>query len=284
MIINKFLEEGDYDRVAFKILIKELEAIRHKLREAPNTWGSKLEYQPKLHWSRDWELPWAIINSEVKSGERILDCGCGNSSLLPLLQRFGCEAYGSDPYIFDFFCSYKKYYLGLITKVIKRIVCAKCYNENNEKKKQESPQKSFFKNREYRLEILKKIKSKLCYRKHIDPNRAGFKVRYFDYGIEKLHFPDNFFDKVFCISVIEHLPKQIAYKGMREMGRVLKPEGLLIVTVDNDGLHINPELINSYEKLISESGLKLFGNSDFAKPDPQNIPGIYNVVGFILKK
>ena len=99
-----------------------------------------------------------------------------------------------------------------------------------------------------------------------------------------MHFPDNYFDKVFCISVIEHLPTEMAYKGMKEMARVLKKGGRLIVTVDNDGTQVSSELTNSYEKLISESGLRLFGPSDFTKPGPEDVPGTYNVVGFILEK
>ena len=99
-----------------------------------------------------------------------------------------------------------------------------------------------------------------------------------------MHFEDEFFDKVFCISVVEHMPKQVAYDGMKEMARVLKKGGLLVVTVDDDGPHVNPEFSGKYRDLIEASGLELYGASDFTKPDPEDVPGIYNVVGFILKK
>lgn len=49
--------------------------------------------------------------------------------------------------------------------------------------------------------------------------------------IEHLPFADNFFDKVFCAEVLEHVTdKDVA---LRELKRVLKPEGLLIITVPN---------------------------------------------------
>ena len=109
-------------------------------------------------------------------------------------------------------------------------------------------------------------------------------VKYFPDSLDKMRFEDEFFDRVFCISVIEHLPEQIAYAGMREMSRVLKKGGLLVVTVDNDGPHVNPALRGKHEELIAATGLSLFGESDFVVPDLDQVPGNYNVVGFLLRK
>ncbi len=47
-----------------------------------------------------------------------------------------------------------------------------------------------------------------------------------------LPFPDNFFDKVFSISVIHHIPsKELRIRYLKEIERVLKPEGLLVLRV-----------------------------------------------------
>jgi len=47
-----------------------------------------------------------------------------------------------------------------------------------------------------------------------------------------LPFPDNFFDKVYSISVLHHLPsKEYQLRYLQEMQRVLKPQGLLILRV-----------------------------------------------------
>ncbi len=51
-------------------------------------------------------------------------------------------------------------------------------------------------------------------------------------GMTQLDAPDNHFDRVFCLSVIEHLDADTARKGIREMARILKPGGRLILTVD----------------------------------------------------
>lgn len=45
-----------------------------------------------------------------------------------------------------------------------------------------------------------------------------------------LSYPNNHFDKVVCISVIEHIPDQRA--AVRELVRVLKPGGYLVLTCD----------------------------------------------------
>ncbi len=50
---------------------------------------------------------------------------------------------------------------------------------------------------------------------------------------EKLPFPDNTFDYVFMIEVIEHMPKEIEAKALSEVKRVLKPSGQFVMTTPN---------------------------------------------------
>ncbi len=51
-----------------------------------------------------------------------------------------------------------------------------------------------------------------------------------------LPFPADFFDKVFCVAVLHHIPsKEIRLKVLRDINRALKPNGLLILTVWNLG-------------------------------------------------
>jgi len=47
---------------------------------------------------------------------------------------------------------------------------------------------------------------------------------------KKIHYPDNKFDRIVSISVIEHVNNHGDSEVMREMWRVLKPGGLLILT------------------------------------------------------
>ncbi|WP_317899499.1 class I SAM-dependent methyltransferase [Aurantibacillus circumpalustris] len=52
-------------------------------------------------------------------------------------------------------------------------------------------------------------------------------------GMEKIDAQDNSFDRVFCISVLEHIDNPAIWqKGLKEMARILKPDGRLILTFD----------------------------------------------------
>lgn len=74
---------------------------------------------------------------------------------------------------------------------------------------------------------------------------AETKVNYKLGSATKLDFPDNTFDRVFCISVLEHLEEEVIdgqhvnqhknnldIKAIGEMLRVVKPNGLIILTLD----------------------------------------------------
>lgn len=63
--------------------------------------------------------------------------------------------------------------------------------------------------------------------------------------------PSDQFDRVFCISVIEHVPRRKVRGLVREMARILKPGGFLIMTVD---VNIEYDMARPMD-LIWESGL-----------------------------
>ena len=49
-----------------------------------------------IKWSRDWEYPWVLIKSEIKSGQKVLDCGAGYSPVPFLWSKFGAEVHAID--------------------------------------------------------------------------------------------------------------------------------------------------------------------------------------------
>ena len=78
-------------------------------------------------------------------------------------------------------------------------------------------------NQEYPLKFARLIFDKL-----------NIKNSKFEVGdITKLKYKSNSFDKVVCWDVIEHVPKDIAIKGIKELIRVLKPNGRLLLTTPN---------------------------------------------------
>jgi ubiquinone/menaquinone biosynthesis C-methylase UbiE len=69
-----------------------------------------------------------------------------------------------------------------------------------------------------------------------------------------LSFPDNFFDKIYSIAVFHHIPsKEFRLKFLEEAKRVLKPGGILVLTVWR--------LKNQAYLLIKYTILKLLGKS-----------------------
>ncbi len=60
----------------------------------------------------------------------------------------------------------------------------------------------------------------------------GVAIDYRRADLLHLPFETAEFDAVFCISVIEHLPRDAAQAALQELGRVLRPGGRLLLTTD----------------------------------------------------
>ncbi len=93
-------------------------------------------------------------------------------------------------------------------------------------------------------------------------------------------FPDNYFDTIFSISVMQSLSNDIKIKAVKEFARILKPGGILGLVFDfgkskklkenyeydiYDQSHVPPENVGEIKKyIISPSGLEIFGNRDLS--------------------
>jgi len=87
---------------------------------------------------------------------------------------------------------------------------------------------------------------------------------------QSLPFRDETFDKVFSICVLEHLKPAVRQKLMKEINRVLKPGGLVGLTIDYD----TGRDLKGFDKgiryafksrlvkdIVEPSGMKLYGNA-----------------------
>ena len=81
-------------------------------------------------------------------------------------------------------------------------------------------------------------------------------------SMKKIPVASNSFDRVFCLSVMEHLPSDIAKEGMHEMARILKAGGRAIITVD---VNMFSEISRPLD-LIWDSGLSPLGEVDLRWP------------------
>jgi SAM-dependent methyltransferase len=126
-------------------------------------------------------------------------------------------------------------------------------------------------------------------------------VRHFSFGARKAHIekfgfhfykndfvkldvPDDSFDRVFCISVLEHIDDVVVkQRGLQEMARILKPGGKLIITFDT-GIDV---LLNRPLQIIELSGLVLDGEVDLRWPEKRFVnygKDCVDVFGLILQK
>jgi len=114
-----------------------------------------------------------------------------------------------------------------------------------------------------------------------------------------MSWEDGRFDRVFCISVLEHLESAAAVSlAIRELARVLAPGGLLIVTADS---FLKGEILPGwdYRKDIVDSGLQLLdprarfvGKEEIARDPDTLVRSIaraydgwsFTAIGYILRK
>lgn len=102
--------------------------------------------------------------------------------------------------------------------------------------------------------------------------KINWDIQVFDRDISKpIPFPDNSFDRVFSICTVEHLASSVRRNMMREAARVLKPGGIVGLTIDygpdrkvliaDKGLRFGYRQ-KLFDEIINPSGLSLYGNED----------------------
>jgi SAM-dependent methyltransferase len=81
---------------------------------------------------------------------------------------------------------------------------------------------------------------------------------------DSVPYPDAFFDAVLLLDVLEHVPDDVAV--VREIARVLRPGGTLVVSVPNQGILARFDSLNVYERI--------FGNRVPPPTDDPSWPGV----------
>lgn len=187
-------------------------------------------------WSRIYEYQWT--GSFAKPNDVCLDAACGVSHPLKFYLLDNCkEVYAND--------------------IDKRLLS--------------------------REEMLKEIKE--VYGKNVTlEEKYTTEIKYSTASITHLPYADLFFDKIYCISVLEHLKddfnkrktikfatvenfwgkfyKKDIYRSLKEFKRVLKPDGLIILTFDYPIINLE-----YFKEIVDKLGLQFIGTPDFSLPD-----------------
>lgn len=86
---------------------------------------------------------------------------------------------------------------------------------------------------------------------YIDRARRSVPGAIFTHGpADRIPYPDGFFGAVLLLDVLEHVPDERA--AIREIGRVLRPGGQLVVSVPNRGTLAGLDSLNLYRRLLGD--------------------------------
>ena len=242
------------------------EMIEISLRQQPAWFRPLLRRSRRLrsatghdHWSRAWEYPWAILAAQLGEAPlRIADVGGGGSAFAPYLARRGHRCAVVDPSLNE---------------------GAGCVYDRRRTLLQNA--RSMTKKVLFRAAGIHSVWGLPA----SGTDRQG--IEYFPYLAEDLGFEDGHFDRVFCLSVIEHIPPERWAGCMKELARVVRPGGRLILTEDMTSEEANREV---YRKLVECCPLRLAGDPRYPVPlDPadqqRRHPGQgYETIGLVWLK
>lgn len=105
--------------------------------------------------------------------------------------------------------------------------------------------------------------------------------------ITNTSYSDKMFDKIFCISVIEHLKEEDIIKTFLEFKRILKNKGKLVLTIDVPYFPIErlPQIVDQTGwEFVGEVDLKLPVNALSTDLFPEFPNGLYSFRALLQKK
>ena len=114
---------------------------------------------------------------------------------------------------------------------------------------------------------------------HYDVTELCGNIYYKICDLGNLDYPEKSFDRVFCISVLEHCHASRYLSILNEFKRVLKEDGLIVLTFDVP----THNLLGLLPQLLKDSGLTFAGSFDNQKPTNAIYGERLNVFRAVLK-
>jgi SAM-dependent methyltransferase len=186
------------------------------------------------HWSRRWEYPWAILAAEpLEPGARTLDVGGGGGPFSRYLARAGQESHVADPSLDQGASFVRDPERGLVRNL-----------------------RAAAKRALFRAAGINSLWG-------LPAPDGGSPVRYAASPAHALDYPDRHFDRVFSLSVMEHIPIDLWDACMAEFERVLRPGGRLVVTLDMTTPEANDR---RYRRLLEGTSMRLLGDPGYEVP------------------
>ncbi|MBB6447367.1 class I SAM-dependent methyltransferase [Bacillus benzoevorans] len=96
------------------------------------------------------------------------------------------------------------------------------------------------------------------------------RIQFLRANLGSIPYMDEKFDRVFCISVLEHLDKETLINAFKEFKRILKPDGKIVVTFDYPIIDLN-----FLATIIEGLGLKFSGEIDVSLPKDALFTDLY---------
>lgn len=167
--------------------------------------------------TRKFEYPFSYYAAGLGEDMRMLDAGCSTDSFAPFLASRGFRVWGSDN-----FHSHDVRW---------------------------DPENGLFQGKLKGADRLK------AYREMLQ-RQLNVSVDYHIEDICSTHFEADHFDRIFCISVLEHLPDYKIRMVFDEWRRILKKEGLVLLTVD---YIVNGRVQMNIGRTLKKAGFRLDG-------------------------
>lgn len=234
--INRRVTIEDLNTPEWKDLVMEMHSMMKVPREKMNKFAYCTDRKSLIHRAefeslKHWEYPWLIKHGEFKPGAKLLDCGCGRGILQFYLAKKGYDVTSVD-------------ISTLKTRQIQGL-----WNLS----------------RKLGVPIEEDKDSAM----NAMARRYGTSINFHVSNIAKLPFEDEAFDCVYSVSVLEHMAKGEDVMAIKEMSRVLKKGGTMLVTVDFAPLKMERKAYTKEEilELIAASGLYFDNAYDFEVQD-----------------